>query len=75
MNFILPGGSPAGALLHLARTVCRRAERRTVTLKENEPISDECVIYLNRLSDLLFVMARYENREAGVQETPWISRK
>jgi cob(I)alamin adenosyltransferase len=75
MNFILPGGSPAGALLHLARTVCRRAERRTVTLKENEPISDECIIYLNRLSDLLFVMARYENREAGVQETPWISRK
>lgn len=75
MNFILPGGSPAGALLHLARTVCRRAERKTVTLKENETITDECIIYLNRLSDLLFVMARYENLEAGVQETPWISKK
>jgi cob(I)alamin adenosyltransferase len=75
MNFILPGGTHAGSSLHMARTVCRRAERKTVTLKQKEPISDECIIYLNRLSDLLFMMARYENSEAGVEETPWISRK
>jgi len=75
MNFILPGGTHAGASLHMARTVCRRAERKTVTLKQEEPISDECIIYLNRLSDLLFVMARYENSEAKIEETPWISRK
>ena len=74
-NFILPGGSPAGASLHMARTVCRRAERRVAALKQVDPVSDECIIYLNRLSDLLFVMARYENREAGETETPWISRK
>jgi cob(I)alamin adenosyltransferase len=74
-TFILPGGSPAGASLHMARTVCRRAERRTVSLKKSEPISDECIIYLNRLSDLLFVMARYENQEKGIEETPWISKK
>jgi cob(I)alamin adenosyltransferase len=74
-NFILPGGSSAGASLHMARTVCRRAERRVAALKQIDPVSDECIIYLNRLSDLLFVMARYENREAGETETPWISRK
>lgn len=72
-SFILPGGSPAGASLHLARTVCRRAERHTVELKKNETISDETIIYLNRLSDLLFVLARFENQHAGVEETKWIS--
>lgn len=74
-HFILPGGSAAGASLHMARTVCRRAERKVVALKQDNPVSDECVIYLNRLSDLLFVMARYENHESGVKETKWISRK
>jgi cob(I)alamin adenosyltransferase len=74
-SFILPGGSKAGAALHQARTVCRRAERKTVSLKQNDPISDECVIYLNRLSDLLFVMARFENMKADVPETPWKPRK
>lgn len=74
-SFILPGGSPAGATLHMARTVCRRAERNTVALKQNDPISAETVIYLNRLSDLLFVLARFENRQAGEPETPWQPRK
>jgi cob(I)alamin adenosyltransferase len=69
-RFILPGGSPAGALLHLARTVCRRAERRVVGL--GPPPADPAVImYLNRLSDLLFVMARAVNRRAGAPETEW----
>jgi cob(I)alamin adenosyltransferase len=69
-RFILPGGSPAGALLHVARTVCRRAERRVVSLgaEEVEPI---LVVYLNRLSDLLFVMARAVNHRAGVPEVEW----
>jgi len=74
-NFILPGGSPAGANIHQARTVCRRAERNTVALRQNDPISSETVIYLNRLSDLLFVLARFENKQAGEPETPWMPRK
>ncbi len=72
--FILPGGAPAGATLHQARTVCRRAERHAVALKLENPVSDEIIIYLNRLSDLLFVMARFENREAGETETQWKSK-
>ena len=69
-RFILPGGSPPGALLHVSRTICRRAERRVVGLGPGavEPI---VVVYLNRLSDLLFVMARVANRRAGVVETEW----
>ena len=69
-RFILPGGSAAGALLHLARTVCRRAERRVIGLGAGavEPI---LIIYLNRLSDLLFVMARAANHRAGAPETEW----
>jgi cob(I)alamin adenosyltransferase len=69
-RFILPGGSPAGSLLHLARTICRRAERRVVGLGADavEPI---VVVYLNRLSDLLFVMARAANHRAGAPETEW----
>jgi cob(I)alamin adenosyltransferase len=69
-RFILPGGSMAGALLHVSRTICRRAERRVVGLGADavEPI---VVVYLNRLSDLLFVMARAVNRRAGVAETEW----
>ena len=69
-RFILPGGSSAGSLLHLARTVCRRAERRVVGLGPGsaEPI---VVIYLNRLSDLLFVMARAVNHRTGIAEIEW----
>lgn len=70
-TFILPGGSPVAARLHFARTVCRRAERTVVRLSRNEDIGEGITIYLNRLSDLLFVMARYANHIAGVSETKW----
>ncbi len=70
-NFLLPGGSPGAAQLHVARTVCRRAERETITLSHEEPIGDFVLPYLNRLSDALFVMARYENHERGVAEPLW----
>lgn len=69
-RFVLPGGSAAGAQLHVARTVCRRAERRVVGLGASE-VDSILVIYLNRLSDLLFVMARAVNHRAGVPETEW----
>lgn len=69
-RFILPGGSPAGALLHLARTVCRRAERRVVALGADS-VEPGVLVYLNRLSDLLFVMARAVNHRAGIPETEW----
>ena len=69
-RFILPGGSVAGAQLHLARTVCRRAERRVVGLGAAE-VEAILVVYLNRLSDLLFVMARAVNHRAGVPEIEW----
>jgi cob(I)alamin adenosyltransferase len=72
-EFILPGGTPAAAHFHLARTVCRRAERSTVRLsrQEGEHVSSSLIIYLNRLSDLLFVLARVVNHKAGVADTPW----
>ncbi len=71
-NFIHPGGSQAGAFLHLARTICRRAERLLVTLRdEDEGVSGETVRYLNRLSDALFVWARWINAELGVPEYLW----
>ncbi len=73
-NFILPGGSPAAAQLHVARTVCRRAERLLVTLAREEAIGPHVLPYVNRLSDLLFVMARYENRAKGVGDILWDSR-
>jgi len=73
-NFVLPGGSPGAAELHRARTVCRRAERRTLSAGRLSPIRPEVVIYLNRLSDLLFVLARYENHVAGVADIPWLAR-
>jgi len=73
-NFVLPGGAPAAARLHVARTVCRRAEREVLRLREREPVGDDLVRYLNRLSDVLFVMARFENRARGVDETTWNSR-
>ena len=67
-EFILPGGSELGALLHLARAVARRAERAAVRLAESEKINPQALIYLNRLSDLLFVLARVVNRQSGSQE-------
>lgn len=69
-SFILPGGSVASAWLHLARTVCRRAERAVVTLSRSEPINPQVLIYLNRLSDLLFVMARVAN-DVGRKDVLW----
>lgn len=69
-KFVLPGGSPAGAMLHLARTVCRRAERRVIGLGA-EAVSPIVVVYLNRLSDLLFVMARVVNHRAATPEVEW----
>jgi cob(I)alamin adenosyltransferase len=69
-RFILPGGAPAGALLHVARTVCRRAERRVVALGPRD-VAPILVVYLNRLSDLLFVMARAVNHRAGMPEAEW----
>jgi cob(I)alamin adenosyltransferase len=73
-RFILPGGSPAAAAFHVARTVCRRAERRCVALAREAELGQYPVGYLNRLSDLLFVMARVENRRAGVTDLEWIGR-
>ena len=72
-RFILPGGSDLGASLHLARTACRSAERRVVALAESHPVRGEIRRYLNRLADLLFVLARWCNRRAGVAETEWPS--
>lgn len=70
-TFILPSGSKGGALLHLCRTVSRRAEREVVSLNRGEPVNPEILAYLNRLSDLLFVMARYVNQKDGAPETIW----
>lgn len=70
-NFILPGGHPSSAALHLARTITRRAEREVTTLKREETINEQVAVYLNRLSDLLFVMARAVNDRAGVSEVKW----
>ena len=69
--FIIPGGAPKAAALHVARTVCRRAERRVVELANDTEIPGLVVIYLNRLSDLLFTLARVVNRRAGAEEAPW----
>ena len=73
-QFILPGGSKAGALLHYARTVCRRAERSVTRLQTVEAMNREVLRYLNRLSDLLFVLARAENHASGSPEQPWKKR-
>src|SRR5699024_9694423 len=70
-HFILPGGAPQGAALHLARTVCRRAERAAVQSGKEEDISELTIKYLNRLSDFLFVWARYENVQAEKTEILW----
>ncbi|MDH5649141.1 MAG: cob(I)yrinic acid a,c-diamide adenosyltransferase [Gammaproteobacteria bacterium] len=70
-EFILPGGSRAAALCHVARSVCRRAERRTVTLSKEESVSPVTLQYLNRLSDLLFVLARQLNKSGGIEDVLW----
>jgi cob(I)alamin adenosyltransferase len=70
-SFILPGGLPVAAKLHFARTVCRRTERVVVRLSRNEDIGEDINVYLNRLSDLLFILARYANHVANVSETKW----
>jgi len=74
-SFILPGGGPVGATAHLARTVCRRAERQAVTLARSEPVRGEAIRYLNRLSDLLFVVARAAAQRLGHDEVLWDQRR
>jgi cob(I)alamin adenosyltransferase len=73
-NFILPGGTPAAAQLHVARTVCRRAERLVALLTEQDTIGASVLPYLNRLSDFLFTLARWENFQAGIPEERWSLR-
>jgi cob(I)alamin adenosyltransferase len=74
-EFILPGGSRPAALAHVVRTVCRRAERALVALAQTAPVSDSARHYLNRLSDLMFVLARTLNRSAGGKDVLWRSRR
>jgi cob(I)alamin adenosyltransferase len=74
-TFILPGGSVVASFLHIARTTCRRAERAVVLLAQAESVRDELVRYLNRLSDLLFTLARVQNTRAGVADVPWAPRQ
>lgn len=74
-HFILPGGTELSARLHHARTVCRRAERLCVHLSRNEYIGDHVAVFLNRLSDLLFAMARRANQLEGIEDVPWIGRR
>jgi cob(I)alamin adenosyltransferase len=73
-SFVLPGGAPQAAHLHLARCVCRRAERRLVALAAEEALRPELLRYLNRLSDLLFTLARFQNHAEGVEDVPWVGR-
>ena len=70
-HFIRPGGHPAASHLHVARTVCRRAERRVISFSDEAPVRDEVIVYLNRLSDALFMLARLVNHRAGVAEPIW----
>jgi cob(I)alamin adenosyltransferase len=72
-NFIIPGGDKGAVKLHVCRTICRRAERRVVTLSKKENIGENIVIFLNRLSDLFFVIARYQNKISGIDDIKWIS--
>ena len=69
--FVLPAGTPKGAILHVARTVCRRAERQVVSLASEETVPDLFLVYLNRLSDLLFTLARLANHRAGAGDVTW----
>ena len=70
-TFILPSGATSGAMLHVARAVCRRAERELVTLSRTEKVNPDVLAYMNRLCDLLFALARYANKAARRRETPW----
>jgi cob(I)alamin adenosyltransferase len=70
-RFILPGGNHGAASLHIARTVCRRAERRVVALQDESAATTSSIAFLNRLSDYLFVAARFTNKRAGIEDTPW----
>jgi len=74
-SFIMPGGTELAARLHLARTICRRAERAMVHLRHTEPVSPGAIVYINRVSDMLFAMARRANTEAGVNDVPWTPAK
>jgi cob(I)alamin adenosyltransferase len=74
-TFVLPGGAVEASLLHLARATCRRAERKLVALDETETLRPEILRYVNRLSDLLFVMARHANFRARIDDVPWLGRK
>lgn len=74
-NFILPGGSPAAAQIHIARTVCRRAERVVVALQSYEEVGQAVLVYLNRLGDFLFTLARWENAQAGVPDATWTASR
>lgn len=71
-NFVMPGGTELAARLHLTRTVCRRAERAMVHLSRSETVNPQTIIYINRISDLLFAIARRANKEAGVADVPWV---
>ncbi len=73
-SFVIPGGSRGASLLHQARTVCRRAERHIASLRKRGEISAQTLIFLNRLSDLLFVLARFENKNSGIKDHPWNPR-
>lgn len=72
-NFIMPGGTPGAAQLHHARTVCRRCERHMQSLNQDDPVPEPARTYINRLSDYLFIAARFENCQNGVSDTPWRS--
>lgn len=74
-HFIIPGGTKSASLLHVARTICRRAERRVVAFSKKHRIRPELIVYLNRLGDLLFILARIENRKKRVSEKVWLPRQ
>lgn len=70
-SFVLPGGHPTVSHCHITRTICRRAERKIISLSENYPVNTDIIIFLNRLSDFLFVFARLLSRDLGAEEIPW----
>ena len=70
-NFVLPGGNKDSSVIHITRTVCRRAERSLIKAEESDSVEKSCFIYLNRLSDFLFVLARKVNIDSGVEELLW----
>ncbi|MBK8625918.1 MAG: cob(I)yrinic acid a,c-diamide adenosyltransferase [Saprospiraceae bacterium] len=74
-NFILPGGDTVVAYAHVCRTICRRAERRVISLDRESSVDPKVIIYLNRLSDYFFVLARYISHSKSLPEVPWIARK